>query len=78
MENNQIYRPLLRAPYKKVALKIAGKLSETSMNDFNDLDVCRLALRELWERAFPNDPFPEDAGVLLKRYDKDPGVVQSS
>jgi len=48
------------------------------MNDFNDLDVCRLALRELWERAFPNDPFPEDAGVLLKRYDKDPGVVQSS
>jgi len=78
MKNDEIYRPLLRKPYKDIALKIAGKLNETSLQDWNDLDVCRLALRELYARAFPGEPFPLDAQILLKRYDADPNIVQSA
>ena len=78
MEKDEIYRPLLRVPYKRVALAIAGKLNETTLDDFDDLDVCRLALAELWKRAYPNTPFPPDAKDLLKRYDTDPSIVQSA
>jgi hypothetical protein len=78
MDKNDIYRPLLREPYRKVAVRIAQKLNETSIQKWNDLDVCRLALHELYERAYPGEPFPMDAEVLLKRYDADPGIVQSA
>lgn len=78
MNNDEIYRPLLRSPYKRVALILAGKFNKTSIDDFNDLDVCRLALYELWKRACPDTPFPADAKSLLKRYDADPGTVQST
>ena len=35
-----VYRPLLRVPYKRVALKIARKLNETALGELDDLDVC--------------------------------------
>ena len=72
------YRPLLGEPNKHVAQKIARKINETSMQNWKDLDVCRLALYELYKRAFPDEPFPNDALVLLKRYDADPEIVQSA
>jgi hypothetical protein len=77
MKNDEVWRPLLRKPYLRVALKIAGKLNETALQKWNVLDVCRLALYELWKRAFPDEEFPMDAKILLKRYDADPDIVQS-
>lgn len=72
------YRPFLGAPYKKIALMLAKKFNETALADFDDLDVIRHALYELWKRAYPDLPFPADADNLRRRYDKDPEIVQSS
>jgi hypothetical protein len=78
MENEQIYRPLLQSAYKRVALQIAKKLNETALQNWSDLDVCRLALAELWKRAYPDAELPSDAQALLQRYDADPNIVQSA
>jgi len=73
-----IYRPLLRTPYKRLAVQIADKMNQSSMNSFDDLDICRLAIAEFWKRAFPDRQLPDDARDLLKRYDVDPNIVQSA
>lgn len=54
-------------PYKRIALKLAEKLNETSLETFDDLDISRFALYELWKRFFPGEPFPLDAEVLRRR-----------
>ena len=71
------YRPLMGMPYKRAALLIAAEINNTAMDNFDDLDVDRLAVYELWKRTFPGVPFPHDADVLRRRYDKDPDIVQS-
>ena len=64
------------APYKRAALLIAAEINKTSMETFCDLDTERHAVYELWKRVFPNVPFPRDADILRRRYDRDPGIVQ--
>jgi hypothetical protein len=69
-----VYRPYMQDPFKSAALLIAKKFNETSMLDFDDLDINRIAVRELWIRAFPNTPFPADAQELIKPYHQDPEI----
>lgn len=76
-KNEKPYRPFLGMPYKRVALLIAEKINETSLEVFDDLDIERMALAELWKRVFPQTPFPNDAEVLRRRYDKDPNIVNN-
>jgi hypothetical protein len=78
MDKNDVYRPLLRMPYKRLALEIAETLNKTALDEFDDLDVCRLALAELWKRTRRGEPLPKDAQRLLKRYHIDPEIVQSA
>lgn len=69
--NNQ-YRPYMGRPFQAVAWAIANRLNQTALIEFNDLDVHRLALAELWKRAFPEQSLPQDAAKLLKPYHADP------
>jgi len=69
------YRPYMGRPFQVVALAIADKLNETALIEFDDLDVHRLALAELWKRAFPDQPLPADARNLMKRYLTDPNCT---
>ena len=71
------YRPYLGEPYKIIFTMIADELNKTSMVEFDDLDVARLAGFELWKRVFPEKSFPKDADILRKRYHKDVNIVQS-
>jgi len=77
-KNDKPYRPYMGAAYKRIALRIAKKINETSLVNFDDLDTIRHALYELWKRAYPGEPFPADADNLRKRYDKDLEIVQTS
>lgn len=63
--------------FRVMAIEIAQKLNETSMSDFDDQDVCRLALARLWEDAFKGQELYPEAKTLLRRYDKDSNIVQS-
>ncbi len=71
------YRPFLGEPYKIIFLQIAEELNKSAMNDFDDLDIARLAGFEMWKRVFPEKPFPKEADILRKRYHKDVEIVQS-
>ena len=66
------YRPYVGRPFQRVALSLAGKLNESALLEFDDLQVIRLALAELWKRAFPGQPLPDDAARLLRPYHTDP------
>jgi len=74
---NGVWRPYMGGIYRIVAIEIAQKFNKTNMNEMDDQDATRLALAELWKRAFPNRRLYPQAERLLKRYDKDPNIVQS-
>ena len=76
-KTNKQYRPYLGQPYKPVLDALAAKLNEDAMVEFDDLDVLRHSVYEMWKRAYPDVPFPADADVLRKRYYKDVNIVQS-
>lgn len=69
---NAQYRPYMGRPFQAVAHAIAERLNETALVEFDDLDVHRLALAELWKRAFPERSLPDGAAKLLKPYYADP------
>lgn len=78
LKKEKPYRPFLGAPYRRVFMLIAQELNKTSLSEFDDLDAGRHAAYELWNRVFPDKPFPPDADILRRRYYKDPEIVQSA
>ena len=72
-----VWRPYMGGIFRVMAIEIAQELNKTSLQVFDDQDITRLALAELYVRAFPERSLYPEARQLLKRYDKDPGIVQS-
>ena len=68
-----LWRPLMTG-LKQEARDIADKLNETSMLEYDETDVLRIALREFYERAFGE--FPVHAQAKVKPYHRDPGTVR--
>jgi hypothetical protein len=78
-EQMKQYRPYMGEPFEYVGWRLAEKLNEMSMDNFDDLAAHRRADYELWKRILPDESFPKDAAKLLKRFDIDPNfkIVQS-
>lgn len=74
----EIWRPFVGGLYRVYMIEVAQELNKTNMFEWDDLDALRTAIARFYHDVFPEKEISKEAKELIRRYDKDPEIVQSA